>query len=146
MEPRMAKQLRIEPLTHCDRYGKVYTRTPEVESQIREALSLDRAVLCERVAIERYTTPGFIKGELLVYLIRRFLRAGETELVRHLNNCLANRLARRVHRRVSCSLNLSLVDYSAQEVMIEVARRITDLDSDMDDFSQARFGLWLERL
>ncbi len=142
----MARQLRIEPLTHCDRHGKVYTRTPEVESQIREALSLDRGVLCVRVAIERYTTPGFIKEECLVYLIRQFLRAGESELVSHLINCLANRLARRVHSRVSASLNWSLVDDSAQEVMIEIARRVTDLDSDMDDFAQARFGLWLERV
>ncbi len=146
MEPRKARLLRIEPLTHRGRDGKVYTRTREVESQIREALSLDWTVLCEHVAIERYTTPGFIKEECLVYLIRRFLRAGESELVSHLINCLANRLARRVHSRVSASLNWSLVDDSAQEVMIEVARRITDLDSDKDDFAQARFGLWLERV
>lgn len=139
-------QLRIEPLTHHGRDGKVYTRTPEVKAQIREALSLERAVLCERVAIERYTTPGFIKEECLIYLIRQFLRAGESELVSHLLNCLANRLARRVHSRVSASLNWSLVDDSAQEVMIEIAQRITDLDSDKDDFAQARFGLWLERL
>ena len=146
MKPRKARLLRIEPLTHCGRDGKVYTRTPEVKDQIREALSLERAVLCERVAIERYTTPGFIKEECLVYLIRRFLRAGESELASHLINCLANRIARRVHSRVSASLDWSLVDDSAQEVMIEVARRITDLTSDRDDFAQSRFGLWLERV
>jgi hypothetical protein len=84
MEPRKARLLRIEPLTHRGRDGKVYTRTREVKSQIREALSLDRTILCERVAIERYTTPGFIKEECLVYLIRRFLREGESELVSHL--------------------------------------------------------------
>src|SRR6266540_5920786 len=97
MEPRKARLLRIEPLTHRGRDGKVYTRTREVESQIREALSLDRTVLCERVAIERYTTPGFIKEECLVYLIRLFLREGEDELVSHLMNSLATRIARRVH-------------------------------------------------
>jgi len=124
----------------------VYTRTPEVESQIREALSLDQTVLCERVAIERYTVPGFIKEECLVYLVRLFLREGEDELVSHLMNSLATRIARRVHSQALASLHWSLVDDCSQNILMDVARRLTDMTTDKDDFAQTRFGLWLERV
>jgi len=124
----------------------VYTRTPEVESQIREALLLDQAVLRERVAVERYTEPGFIKEECLVYLVRLFLRERKDKLVSHLMNCLVTRIARRVHSQASASLHWSLVDDCSQNILTDVAGRLTDMTTDKDDFAQSRFGLWLERV
>ena len=52
MGPRKGRLLRIEPLTHRGRNGKVYTRTPEVKDQIREALSHDNTDTLSRTAHE----------------------------------------------------------------------------------------------
>ncbi len=146
MESRAVMPRRIEPLTHRGADGETYKRSREVEAQILEALSLERSVLSERVAIERHTALGYLKEECVVYLTRRFLRDGEAELASHLMNCLASRIARRVHSQISKSLHWSLVDDCSQDVMVEVTRLITDLASDRDDFAQRRFGLWLQRV
>jgi RNA polymerase sigma factor (sigma-70 family) len=133
-------------LTHHGGDGKVYTRTALVENQIREALSLEREVLHERISIDPYTAPGFIKEECLVYLTRRFLRDGKHELASDVMNCLAKRIARRVHSQASETIHWSLVDDCCQNVLMDIAQRLTDLDTDRDDFAQSRFGLWLERV
>jgi RNA polymerase sigma factor (sigma-70 family) len=146
MQARTVEPRRIEPLTHRGTDGKTYRRSPELESQIVEALSLEQSLLRERVSIERHTEPGYLKEECLVYLIRRFLRNRESDLASHLMNCLATRIARRVHNQVFKSLHWSLVDDCSQDVMFEVTRLLTDLASDRDDFAQVRFGPWLQRV
>jgi RNA polymerase sigma factor (sigma-70 family) len=146
MKARTVKPRRIDPLTHRDANGKTYRRSREVESQIVEALSLEQSALRERVAVERHTTPGYLKEECIVYLIRRFLRNHEFDLPNHLMNCLATRIARRVHSHVLKSLHWSLVDDCSQDVMVAVTRLIIDLTSDRDDFAQVKFGPWLQRV
>src|SRR5688572_10030345 len=146
MKKRTDKPQRIELLTHRDANGKLYRRSREVESQIIEALSLPEAILKERVAIERHTTPGYFKEECIVNLIRRFTRNNEFDLSGHLMNCLAMRISRRVHSQIFKSLHWSLVDDCSQDVMVAVTRLITDLTSDRDDFAQVKFGPWLQRV
>lgn len=146
MKPRPAVRPRIEPLTHRGADREVYERNREVTAQIGEALSLQRPALTGRVEIERHTELGYLKEECVVYLIRQFQRGGDDQLVSHLMNCLATRIARRVHSQLSRSLHWSLVQDCSQEVLLEVARRVIDLTSDKDDFAQRSFGLWLKRI
>ena len=141
-----AMRTQIEPLTRRSHDGKTYQRSQEVEAQIVDALLLERSVLIERVAIRDFKAPGYFKEECVVYLVRKFQRDSDSDLVSGLMNSLAMRMARQVHSQISKLLHREYVDDCCQDVMLEAARRITDLTSDGDDFAQVRFGLWLQRI
>jgi len=136
----------IEPLSHPDGDGEEFKRAPQVEEQIREALSLQPAYLKQRVAIQDFRQNGYIKEECVVYLIRKLLREGEFVLADELVLHLAFRIAKRVHRQLSKSLHESLVSDCYRDVISEVTCRIIDLATNRDDYAQVRFGRWLRML
>jgi RNA polymerase sigma factor (sigma-70 family) len=139
-------RIQIEPLTHRGPTGETYERDPKVKAQIVEALSLGKSDLIKRVAIRDFKAPEYIQEECVVYLIRKFMRDGDEDLVGELMNCLAVRSSTRIHSQVSKSLHREYVDDCCQDVSLEVTRRITGTASDGDDFAQVRFGLWLKRV
>lgn len=137
----------IDPLTRRDANGEIYRRSSEVEEQILEALRLEQSILLGRVAIMDYDAPGYFKEEAIVYLIRKFIADRETDLVNDLMNHLIQRVAVPVHCQISKILHREYyVDECYRDVLLEVTRKITDLTSDCDDFAQARFQKWLERI
>jgi|GEM_PF-5207106 len=145
MQSRVAVP-QIEPLSHQDGDGEEFTRSPQVEAQIIEALSLQQPSLQQRVAIQDFRQSGYLKEECIVYLIRKLLKEGEFALADELVQYLVLRIAKQVHRQLSKSLHESLVSECYSDVMSEVTCRIVDLSSNRDDYAQVRFGRWLTML
>lgn len=67
----------IRPLTKCEPDGVAYLRPAGVEQQIGEALGHDLTELRQRLRITDRKSPGYLKSECLVHLIRQSLRAGQ---------------------------------------------------------------------
>lgn len=61
-------------LTKRHRTGKLYSRPPEVESKIDDALGQDVATLRRRVLVRDSASPEFLESECLVHLIRNARR------------------------------------------------------------------------
>ncbi|MBK9314543.1 MAG: sigma-70 family RNA polymerase sigma factor [Acidobacteria bacterium] len=140
------KTIKIDPLTRTNLGGKPYQRTPQVESQIVEALALDESELAERLDIRDFKTEGYFQEECLVYMIRRYQREERKDLVNKLTERLIQRCAKRINDRVSFSLDPVYVDDCYGEVIAVGFGQILDLDSDRGDFAQVRFWLWLDRV
>ena len=71
----------VRPLTKRRANGELYTRPPEVETQIDEALNLDLATLSQRLEIINHQTSGYLRSECLVHLIREAMRTGDSDRV-----------------------------------------------------------------
>ncbi len=67
----------IRPLTKCEPDGVAYLRPAGVEQQIGEALGHDLTELRQRLRVTDRKSPGYLKSECLVHLIRQTLRAGQ---------------------------------------------------------------------
>ena len=140
------KTIKIDPLTRTNSDGKPYQRTPQVESQIVEALALDESELAERLDIRDFRTEGYFREECLVYLIRRCHQENRKDQVNKLTEKLIQRCARHINDRVSFSLDPIYVDDCFREVIAAAFGQILDLDSNQGDFAQVRFWLWLDRI
>jgi DNA-directed RNA polymerase specialized sigma24 family protein len=140
------KTIKTDPLTRTNSDGKPYQRTPQVESQIVEALALDESELAERLDIRDFRTEGYFREECLVYLIRRCHQENRKDQVNKLTEKLIQRCARRINDRVSFSLDPIYVDDCFREVIAAAFGQILDLDSNHGDFAQVRFWLWLDRI
>ncbi|HYW07692.1 MAG TPA: hypothetical protein VE913_12090, partial [Longimicrobium sp.] len=84
VEARVAERaggVQVPPLTHRNRKGEVYKRTVENTAQIVAALKLERSALLERVCIADHESELYLSAECLVFLIRRFHVASDTEMV-----------------------------------------------------------------
>lgn len=132
----------IEPLTRRNAAGVVYRREPVVERQIAEALRLPPDRLRERAAVSDQHAPDYLKEECLVYLLRRYQRAGERRLVSDLAEALLRRCANLINARL-CSLDAGDGYY---DVVERLFGQILDLDSDRGDFLQVRFWPALDKL
>src|ERR1700760_3662552 len=90
----------IRPLTRRARdTGAPYERSPEVEAQLRRALSLEEAELVEALRHD-YRSDTHVKDEALCYLIRERLRDGLNESACALAEILLRRHAGTIRRRV----------------------------------------------
>ena len=134
-----------EPLTHKNARGEVYQRHDDVVRQIVEAARLDRDELYARAELDERTSPGFVKEECLVYLIRHSYRTGDKLLLDRLSEVLLSRCAKAVESRLS-SLDRDSRKDAYNDVIEQVFTRILDLDSDRGDFLQVRFWMVLKRL
>ena len=98
-----------EPLTRRNSVGEVYQRQSIVNKQILEALRLDPEELRRRLEVRDKTSPGFLKEESLVYLIRHYHKEGNPQCVDNLSKCLLTRCATLINSRLD-SLNADLRD------------------------------------
>jgi hypothetical protein len=122
----------------------VLTRRPEVEEQIKEALHLSENELVERLALRDFRAKGFVKPEVIVYLIRYSLKKGEDALVNHLSTALIGRLTRIIAGKVAV-LSGHLQDECQSDIIVSVFQEIVDLSSNKADFAQVSFGPWLNK-
>src|SRR5205085_210339 len=99
----------IEPLTHCNLNGQVYERLPHVLQQIETALAMDHPSLLRAAQIRDYHDAAFLSEECLVYLIGRYYREQEQDLVNTLAEALWKRCAKQVNERLQ-GLAPSLID------------------------------------
>lgn len=88
------------PLRKCTTDGSAYTRPPEIEAAIDDALALDATTRLARAEILDRKAPGFLPKEALVYLIRDAKRLDDQTTLSRLFTILARRcevlLARQV--------------------------------------------------
>jgi hypothetical protein len=78
-------------LRNCKTDGSAYTRPPEIEAAIDEALSLDAETRLARAEILDRKAPGFLPKEALVYLIRDTKRVDDQTTLAKLFTILARR-------------------------------------------------------
>lgn len=125
----------------------MYTRPPEIEEAIREALELEWRELVSRAEIRDAEDPGFIPPEVLIFLLRAALAAGQRDAADTLGGILFGRVERLI-TNYAWRL-VEEMDYRVEEVtgdlLAELFTRLSDLQSDRADFAQVKFGMYLQR-
>ncbi len=134
-----------EPLTRKNRNGEIYQRDAVVVRQIQEAVKLDLVEIRRRLKITDKESPGFLKEESLVYLIRHFHKLTNRPAVDVLTESLLRRCANLIKGKLH-SLGAEAAKDGYSEIVTELFGRIFDLDSDKGDFLQKRFWIVLEKL
>ncbi len=124
---------------------ELYQRLPQVESQIREALALDRQTLIQRANQKDYKADDYFQEECLVYLARKFIREGNYEQTEDITTALISRISKHVNGIVSYPLEASYVEDCFREVISEVFSQILDVESSRADYAEVRFWNWLDR-
>lgn len=136
----------LEPLTRRNRHGDLYTRDPDVERQIAEALTLRQEALRMRVAINDRGSPDYLKEECLVYLLRHYHRGdGDEGRVSDIAAALVRRNTRIIRRHLR-SLGAEALEEGYSEVVARLFRKILDVATDKADFFQVRFWFAMKRI
>lgn len=135
----------VTPLTRRNADAVGYRREPAVERQIREALTLRPDQLRERVRIGDRESPGYLKEESLIYLIRHHRQTGELRLVNDISEALLRRCARLIDSRLN-RLGGEAARDGYNDVVERLFAQVLDFESDRGDFLQVRFWVALERL
>lgn len=133
----------IEPLTRRNAAGQVLQRLPDVEDQIRDALALDAGQIGQRAAIAEESTPGYLKSEVLVYLVRRARRAGDLALLHDLTVAVLGRCTGVLRRRLG-GLGAAALEEGSAAFAAQLFERL--LDGDRGDFLQVRFWVVVENM
>lgn len=137
------KELELIPITRRNSAGEIYRRSSKVETQIREALSLDRKRLLERVNQRDYGSDDYLHPECLVYLIRVFRVKEDLNIADTLTNALIDRCKNKIHKTLKKLLTQYYIDECFEEVIGEIIGQIYDANSDKSNFAEIRFWLWL---
>lgn len=138
------KEIELIPITKRNKDGELYKRSPEVESQIREALTLDRKRLVERANQKDYGADDYFQPECLVYLIRAFRIDEEPELADSLMIALIDGCKKKIDTILRKLLSQHYIDECFEEVIAEIIGQIYDVNSDKSNFAESRFWLWLQ--
>lgn len=141
---KIVKEIELIPITIRNKDDELYERSPEVESQIREALTLDRKKLIERANRKDYGSEDFFQPECLVYLIRAFRRGNEAELADGLVLSLIDRCKKRINTILRKLLTWKYVDEAYEEAIDEMIGQIYDISSDKSNYAEIKFWVWLE--
>lgn len=136
----MKQEVEVEPLTKMSS-GKLLERRPEVGAQIAEVLGLDLEALKSRVNGGDHNEPGYVKPEVVVYLIRHFRKIGEKATVESLTTTMITRLTRAINRRIQVIAE-NLRDDCFAEAISNIFTRIIDISTDRDDYAQVSFWPW----
>lgn len=137
------KEIELIPITQRNKEGELYLRSPEVESQIREALTLDRKRLIERAIKKDFGADDYFQEECLVYLIRAFRIGGELELADKLMIALIDRCKKKIDTILRKLLSQHYIDQCFEEVLAEIIGQIYDTNSDKSNFAETKFWVWL---
>ncbi len=126
--------------------GALYERLPEVEAQVRRALALEEATLIAEMQHD-YKSPAHIKDEVLCYLIRERLRAGQQEDANTIMAVLLRRHAGTIRLRMRRGgIDERYREDCDAEIVSRLLIELFDTDSARSDFAQVRFGLYFEKL
>jgi len=142
-EIQFVKEIELIPITHRNTEGDLYQRSPEVESQIREALTLDRQKLIERANRKDYTARNYLQEESLVYLIRDFRIRGAGDVADKLMSALTDRCKKKIDSTLRELLTQEFINECFEEVINDVIWQILDTNSDASNFAETKFWVWL---
>lgn len=137
--------LRVEPLTRRRSDGTLYQRDPDVEAQIAKTLALPREDLLARAREADPATPGYLREEALIFLIRTYVRSEDDELVSALSENLLGRCAQRIQETIWLPDEEDVNDVFG-EVIERLFKLIMGLDSNRGDFLQVRFWMAFKRM
>lgn len=143
--PDVKKIINIRPLTHQNRKGVVYERAPEVESQIRAAITMEPDALIERVRMHGHQSSDFFQEETLIYLIRHYILEGHDKISNSLFESLMSRCTGFVYEKLK-GLRDPYRDEAFNEVFVRLVNKIFDFKTDKGDFYQVRFWPGIEAL
>lgn len=129
------------PLTKHDQNGNRYTRPPNIETLINEALTQDLNTLRQRAELG-YRLPGYLPSEILVHLIREAGRRGDHPMM----NALLPFLLKRCKDILSSKITKDHF-FNADDLSEEVLGEFSELfavdigDDNMElDFFECRFN------
>ena len=120
VNPNLGENVSTRPLRKKNKDGKLYTRVPEIESQLLELLSLSREVLVERCKVQRRDDPVYVRSECLLY----FVRSCRAERSSTYFEKLYKIIAERVHR----NLRNALQDWGRTESLTKSSIREQTFD------------------
>lgn len=137
------KEIELIPITQRNKDGELYQRSAEVESQVREALTLDRKKLIERANQKDYGADDYFQPECMVYLIRAFRIGGGWEFADKLIIALIDRCKKKIDTVLRKHLAPRYIDDCFAEVIGEIIGQIFDTATDKSNFAEIRFWVWL---
>ncbi len=88
------------PLTKTNAQGIVYTRPPDVEAQIDEAVLLSPAELKKRLEVKNLRKDGFLRSETLVHLLRRGIAISSMEIFNAILPVLLKRCEKTLRQKI----------------------------------------------
>lgn len=131
------------PLVHRTKKGVLFERTLEVDSQIRDALSMSPNELVRWAAQPSKQDSRFLKDEALVYLIRAFFKSGDKETANQLSHILIERKTDLIYSRFN---GLADADDAFSKVIETLFAHILFRDDGRGDYLQIRFDSALKRI
>jgi DNA-directed RNA polymerase specialized sigma24 family protein len=132
----------LEPLTRTNANGEVYKRSPAVERQLLDSLSLSDEDLLLRAGISDSTAAGYLQEEALVYLIRMSSHKRNQVLFNKLSAILLTRCQDQVMFRLR---SLEHKEDAFNEVLQVLFETILALGNE-GDYLQVRFRHALKRI
>lgn len=133
-----------QPLTNTKAEGKLYTRPPDVEAQIDEAICLSRSDLQTSLSITDRNVRGYLRSECLVHLVRQGRRNNDQWLMTTVLPVLLKRCERILLKKVpddelpdATVLRQDILDAFADLVVTD---RSGDFPDELD-FYECRFNL-----
>ncbi len=130
-------------LVHRTKKGVLLERTPEVDSQIRNALSVAPNELIRWAAQTSKQDVRYLKDEALVYLIRAFFKSGDKEMADRLSHILIERKTAIIYSRLN---GLVDADEAFSKVIEILFTHILTRDDGRGDYLQVRFDSALKRI
>jgi RNA polymerase sigma factor (sigma-70 family) len=135
----------LKPLTRLRANGEILTRPPEVESLITETLELDWDTFVQRSEIVDQADSAFVKEEVLVFLFREALRAGNSDQAEEISTVLFRRVGGQIEK-YGKKLSAKYSEEAAGDMFGDLFLQISDTTSDKSDFAQVKFGKYLKRI
>lgn len=135
----------LQLLTHRTKDGSLLQRSPEVEAQIRETLSLPEEELIRRANLPDIQDPNCLKEEALVYLIRAYHKSGNELATSQLSEALIKRTVKFINSKFR-GLDKDEAEDAYSEVISELFQHILFREDGRGDYLQVRFWSALKRL
>ncbi len=139
MTERVGNSTQVKPLTKRKKEtNELYFRRSEVESQIERILSFENQKVFGLIENRRRESADYLLDETIVYLLRE--RGDDNFYVETLYAELSRRtykLLRKFYKYFSSAADFE--DF-AQNVEMEIIKKIFDSDSNAGDYAQVNFG------
>lgn len=133
----------VRALTKTKKTGEIYTRRPEIEACLAQAVRQAPAMLRERATIADPKDPRFLPSEALVHLSRESLRAQDMVTAGTFIDCLGRRCLLQLKRTIRPSNQFDAQDVreQVQEKLYNLfADELEDPTNDALDYYEAQFN------
>ncbi len=120
--------------------GKLYSRRPEVESQLATAILLKNNEIFELLTNKTKDSENYLFDETIVYLLREAHLRGDNSTVETLYLELNRRILKLLKKFYSRFSEQSDFADFVQTVEMEIIKKIFNITSDSADYTQVNFG------